>query len=155
MKRRLVVGLGNRDRGDDAVGPRVAERLRGRLPAGVDLVVHAGGGLDLLEVWEGCSEVVVVDAVRGSGPAGDVVRLDASREPVASTVAPASSHGIGLAEAVELARSLDRLPERLIVVGVEAGSFEPGAALSPALEHALARAADTVLAVLEETPCDA
>ena len=31
----LVVGIGNPDRGDDAVGPTVARRLRGRVPSGI------------------------------------------------------------------------------------------------------------------------
>jgi hydrogenase maturation protease len=42
-----------------------------------------------------------------------------------------SSHGLGVAEVVELARTLDRLPARLIVYGVAGCVFDVGAPLSP------------------------
>lgn len=51
-----------------------------------------------------------------------------------------SSHGLGVPEAVELGEALDRLPERLVVLTVEAadigyglGLTEPVAAAVPAL----------------------
>jgi hydrogenase maturation protease len=47
-----------------------------------------------------------------------------------------SSHGLGLAEAVELARALGRLPDQMMVLGVEVGSVETGAGLGPAVEDA-------------------
>jgi hydrogenase maturation protease len=37
---------------------------------------------------------------------------------------------MGLPEAVELARELDRLPPRLVVYGIEGESFEAGEGLS-------------------------
>jgi hydrogenase maturation protease len=46
------------------------------------------------------------------------------------------SHGLGVADAVELGRSLGRLPRRLTIVGVEGMSFTLGSGISgPVLEH--------------------
>jgi hypothetical protein len=74
----LLVGLGNRDRGDDGVGPVVV----GRVSVAGARVVEVVDPLDLLELWAGVDLVVVVDAVRGGRPAGEVVVLEAGAEPL-------------------------------------------------------------------------
>ena len=64
----VVIGVGNEFRHDDGVGPRVIERLRGRLPGEVELVVTDGDAVRLIEAWSGASLAVVVDAVRAEPP---------------------------------------------------------------------------------------
>jgi hydrogenase maturation protease len=80
--------------------------------------------------------VVVVDAT----PPGDtpgrvrVVHLDVDRRLQPGHAV--DSHGLGVADVIELARVLGRLPSRLTLVGVEAQSSRLGAGLStPVLEH--------------------
>ena len=41
-----------------------------------------------------------------------------------------STHAVGIGEAIELARTLDRLPGRLIVYAVEGHRFDAGLGLS-------------------------
>ena len=48
-----------------------------------------------------------------------------------------STHAIGVAEVVEIARALDRLPERLTVYGIEVGKMSHGSDLSPEVEAAV------------------
>ena len=48
-----------------------------------------------------------------------------------------STHGFGLAEALELARALGQLPRRCIVYAIEGASFETGAPLSPEVAAAV------------------
>ncbi len=80
------------------------------------------------------------------GPDGhDLRSLGARLDP-----GPAGTHGFGLAGAIELARALDRLPARLVVVGVEAVGFEHGAPLSGPVRAAIPRATDIALAIVEE-----
>jgi hydrogenase maturation protease len=143
----LVVGVGNPDRGDDGVGPAVVGELARRAPAGVDLVdVQLPTGLS--EAWEGRDDVVVVDAVRTGREAGSVVvQQVADRRMVRSGVA--GSHGFGVADAIELARALDRLPARVTLVGVEAADFTPGSGLSPRVAAAVRPAADAVVGCVE------
>ena len=78
------------------------------------MLVHEGEPIDLLDRWEGAGEVIVVDAVRSGAPAGTVHRLDRAgrADPAALR---GSTHAFGLAETIELARALDRLPQRLTV----------------------------------------
>ena len=149
----LVVGLGSPDRGDDAVGPEVARTVAARGLPGVRVLEHEDPTA-LLDLWSGHDPVVVVDAVRSGGPVGSIHVLEtgagAPRMPERAWAATGrgDTHAFGLAAAVELARALDRLPPRLVVVGVEADSFEYGAPLTGAVASAVQPAADRVLAVL-------
>jgi len=45
----LVAAIGNSDRGDDAVGPAIARRLRGRVPSGISVLELGGDALALIE----------------------------------------------------------------------------------------------------------
>ena len=84
---------------------------------------------------DGADEIVLVDAVSSGAPPGTVHSFDASAEPLPAVLFGASStHALGLAEAVELARSLGRLPGRVLVYGVEGGTFAYGKGLSPEVE---------------------
>jgi hydrogenase maturation protease len=143
----LIVGIGNTRRGDDAVGLRVARRLQphgGR--GGIDVLEHDGEPLALLEIWDGARAVVLVDAIRSGAAPGAIARIEASAAAVpASLRSGASTHAIGLAEAIELARALRRLPARVVVFGVEGRSFDRGRALSAEVEASVGALAAAVL----------
>lgn len=137
-----IIGIGNPDRGDDALGPAVIAALAADPPAAVTLATVNGDMLALLDRWSADDHVFLVDALAPGHTPGRVVRLDAGRERLAHVLANfASSHAFNLAEAIELGRALGRLPATLIVYGAEGVCFEPGAALSPALDAAVAEIA--------------
>ena len=131
--RGLVIGLGNRWRRDDGIGLHAVEALRTALadhpaPPAVDIVTAGGEPAELMALWAGRRRVWLIDAlVAGTAP-GCHHRLDAGDPlPHASSH---SSHGLGLAQAVELARALDELPERLVIHGIEPAELDDGATLS-------------------------
>ncbi len=132
----VVVGIGNRSRGDDGVGPLVAERVAALGLPGVRVLTEAEP-LDLVDVLAAHDDVVVVDALAPRGHPGRVVVWSIDRPwPPGRGGRPIGSHGIGVLEAVEMARALGGLTARLTVVGVEAGRLETGATLSaPVAEH--------------------
>ena len=135
-----VVGVGSAWRGDDAAGLAVAAALRDERPGGVEAVEHAAGDpAALIDLWDGAADVVVVDAVSSGAAAGTVHHFDACAGPLPAELFGSSTHALGLADAVELARALDRLPARLRIVGIEGRAFGHGAGLTPAVEHAVAR----------------
>lgn len=138
----LVVCCGNADRGDDAAGPMVAERLRA---AGVDVRCNGGNALDLLADFDEACHVVLIDAVVTGKPAGAITRWDAHAERIPVRTMPCSTHWVGVAEAIELARILDQLPERCVVIGIEAGHFERGCEPSPEVAAAVEEVARQVL----------
>ena len=146
--RTLVIGLGNEYRRDDAVGLVVARRLREAAPESVLVLEETGEGASLLESWQDADTVILIDAVQSGAAPGTVHRLDARARPIAREFFRFSTHAFGLAEAVELARALGRLPPRLIVYGVEGKSFEAGVGLSPEVEAAAQVAVERVLGEL-------
>lgn len=131
--RMLVIGIGNRDRGDDGFGPAVTQALAERAPMGVACVAHDGEPAGLMTCWEGAARVVLIDAVRSGRPPGHIVRLDLAREALPTDIGPRSTHALGLAQAVELARVLGKLPPWIRFIGAEGTAFDAGTDLSPAL----------------------
>lgn len=123
----LVVGVGNRSRGDDAVGPLTIESFRHRLGSAsnrVDTRVLTGDLVDLVLSWRFDQDVVLVDAMVGGGAPGTIAETDGLDHNLPQSRHAISSHGVGIAEAVELARLLNRLPRSLTIIAVEGGAFE-------------------------------
>ena len=141
----LVVGIGNPDRGDDGVGPVIVRRLRGRVPPGTSVRERSGDALALIEDWKGFSSVIVVDAMAQITEPGRIYRLELTSNPLPVAFAPPSTHAFGLAETVELARNLHRLPPFLIAYLVEGEQFETGALLSPMVAKAVEDAVERIL----------
>jgi hydrogenase maturation protease len=144
----VIFGLGNEFRRDDGAGLAVAGRLRARALRGVTVLAGPGEPSALLAGWTGAALAIVVDAVVASPPVpGRLHRLVAGQDGTAPPGWPAaaSSHGLGLAEAIGLGAALDRLPGRLILHGVEAAELALGAGLSPAVAAALPALEQAVL----------
>ena len=129
--RPLVIGFGNPCRRDDAAGPLVARRLGEMGIPDVEVREMHGDASRLPSVWEGYDPVYLVDAVVSGGAAGALLRLDAVEEPLPPGRRSPSSHAFGVAEAVELARALGRLPGTLVVYGIEGADFGAGERPSP------------------------
>jgi len=143
--RRLLIGMGNPLRGDDAAGLLVARAVRAARPAGLDVLELEGEPVDLIAAWEGAELALVADAVAPAGEPGRVHELDAVAAPLPAALASRSTHALGLAEAIELARALERLPGRLAVFGIEGACFAVGAAPSAAVREAAGLLAERVL----------
>ena len=137
--------LGSRYRGDDAVGPLVADRLRA---AGAVVLECNDEPTRLLDAWAGLDLVVVVDAVASGSAPGTVHRVDVGEGPLPRDLGLASTHAFSLPDALALGRELGRAPRRVVVVGVEGTAFGMGEPLSPAVDAALDEATATVLAEL-------
>jgi hydrogenase maturation protease len=142
---RLVIGVGAPDAGDDAVGLLVCELVR--LAAPSVRVLTTTSPTALLDFWQPEDEVVVVDCVRTGAPPGSVEVRRLGTSPGSSRTTARGTHGFGVADAVELARALDRLPRRVDLVGVEGADLALGAPLSPAVVAAVPAAVQAVLAL--------
>ena len=140
----LVVAIGNPDRGDDGFGPAVAQRLRGRVPPTVRILERSGDALALIEDWNSSPPVIIVDAMTPITKPGRVHRLDLTHSPLPVGCSPRSSHAFGVAETVELARSLGRLPQCLLAYVVEGEQFGTGAPLSLSVAEAVGDVAERI-----------
>lgn len=140
----LIIGCGNRQRGDDGAGILVAERLR---KLGIDAETRSGEAADLIAAWNGADDVILVDAVVSGAPLGTVQTWDA-RQFTASVSPPASTHGLGVAEAIQLARVLNQLPARLRVYAIEARRCDPGSEISPQVQGAVEEVVQRIISEL-------
>jgi hydrogenase maturation protease len=147
-----VLGIGNAWQGDDAAGLVAAERLRERVPDGVDVRILEGEPASLLDAWDGADDVLLVDAVRSGSAPGTVHRLDASDRPLPATLTAASTHTLGVGEAVELARALGRLPRRIVLYGIEAERVAAGADLTPSVAEAVDEVVERIVAECTSRP---
>ena len=138
-----IVGLGNRWRSDDAAGLAVARRLAGTVP-GAEVLEHEGEPTSLLDAWEGADALWLVDAVSSGAAPGTLHRFDLNQAALPATLARGSTHHVSLAETVELARAVGRLPERAVLYGIEGARFETGEALSREVEAAVGEAAEAI-----------
>ncbi len=141
----VVIGTGNPFRGDDGAGPAVARALRGRVPCNIKVLEREGEATSLMEAWRGQDLAVVVDAVKGREKAGRIYRFDALANRLPDELFLSSTHALGVGQAIELARTLGRLPNRLLVYGIEGCNFDAGTDLSPEVEQAVEETANRIL----------
>jgi hydrogenase maturation protease len=139
----LFVGIGS-PHGDDQVGWSIADALAELLP-GV-ATRKASVPADLLDWLERVDLLGVCDACRGGGPAGTVQRFEWERStgPARSSILASmervrvsGTHGLGLSAVLDLAQRLGRLPDRILVWGIEGQAFELGEELSPRVKDLL------------------
>ncbi len=148
--KRIVIGLGNRFRQDDAAGLVVACRLRERVPHTVTVVEHDGDPLDLLPLWTGQDLAILIDALNVPGEAGKIRRFDPDVDLPPNRESIVSSHGHSLWDACELASLLRSQPGRTLIFAIAGERFGYGEQLSPEVEHAVDAVLSRILTTLSE-----
>jgi hydrogenase maturation protease len=143
-----VIGIGNPYRSDDGVGPYVVDLLRDKGLAGVALEYSLGETAGLIDAWAGVPLAILVDAVRARPAHPGRVHHLVVPDVHAERIRAASSHGLDLGEAVELARVLGRLPDRLELFAIEVVNVSLGTGLSVPVIAAAERVADEIHAML-------
>lgn len=127
MTRPIVIGLGQRFRSDDGVGPLVLDGLIQLLGEMIEAKECMGDAAELIELWDGKKVVYLVDAICTTPhEMGKIYRIDALKEEFPISNRASSSHVLGLAEALQLGHILNRLPHKFIIYGVVGIDFGPG-----------------------------
>ncbi len=146
----VLIGLGARDRGDDAAGLIVAARLRPRLAGQVRVVEGCADALMLVAELDGAATAVVVDALRVTDAVpGTLRRLDLRTAEPPRPSAWVSGHGDALGTGWGVARALGAVPRRWFLVGVVGAEFTLGAPLSAPVRAALDPLAAAAVAALD------
>jgi hydrogenase maturation protease len=102
----------------------------------------------LLDLWGGLDTVVVVDAIATGSAPGTLHRVDAGAGPLPRELRLASTHAMGVADALELGRAVGRAPHRVVVLGLEGARFGMGDEMSPEVAAGLDRLVAAALAEL-------
>lgn len=151
-----VIGLGNEWRSDDAAGLVAARRLRDRLDRigeRVQVIEARQAGTDLLDLMNGARVVLLIDAAKSGRAAGTIHRLDASAGPIAPNLVCRSTHGVGVVETIELGRTLGRLPQTVIIYGIEVVETGWGPSLSQPVEEAVKQVVEQIARDVEQLLC--
>jgi hydrogenase maturation protease len=125
---RLIIGVGNEYRSDDALGLLVARAVGRRAGHAVVVREMSGEGTALMDVWAGEECVCLIDAVRSGAPPGTIHRVCVNETRIPAWFV--SSHVFGVAEAVELSRELGTLPQKMVIFGIEVAETRAGSGLS-------------------------
>ena len=134
----LVIGAGNDFRSDDAVGPVAAKKIFQIFPEQVKLIKSISDSTHLIEEWKKYKYVYFIDAIRSGARPGTVFRYDALEEEIPEEiVSDISTHSFNLKDTIELGRKLGRLPENLIIFGIEGKNFEYGTEFSDEIKPAI------------------
>jgi len=137
LRKVLLIGIGNEYRSDDGVGLVVARKIHEKLIPSVIVKEESGEGAALMESWQGFQNVIIVDAVSSGAIPGTIFRIDANKETVSIKFFHYSTHAFSVAEAVELARTMNVLPLKLVVYGIEGNNFSAGTAISLFVQQAV------------------
>ena len=139
-----VIGLGNPDRADQAVGIQVVRALSGLVPPDV-VLVEDGDPLTMLEQWEKFGTVILVDLVRSGSPLGTVQVFDGRHLPPLVRAGILAAHGFSMREIIGVGEALGTLSQTVRVIGIEGSDFTAGLPPAPVLERSVAEAVKVVL----------
>ncbi len=118
-----IIGIGSPVQGD-ALGMQLVERLRQdaqwQLRDEIEWLLLERPGAALLQYFGGVETICLIDALDSSLAQG-VVRIEP--ESLLTETGSFSSHQFGVAETLQLAKTLKQLPQRLVIYGIAGGSF--------------------------------
>ena len=150
-----LIGIGQSLRGDDAAGLAAVRLWQEKYQLSeshpdVQVELAELPGIGLISLLEGCRLAILVDAVRSGAKAGTIHILSREQLQVFQAGA-ASAHGWGVAETLELGQRLmsAAMPDKLVVIGIEAGDVSLGEPLSHEVEAALPEVARLIEQLLE------
>jgi hydrogenase maturation protease len=159
----LVAGIGNIFLGDDGFGAEVARRLaEAGLPEGVQVADYGISGMHLAyDLAEGCDLAILIDAAPRGGEPGTITVLEVGRDArrdLAAIGAPLQSsrffdgHGMNPEVVFGVLGMLGADPGRVLVVGCEPASVEPGIGLSGPVQAAVGEAVRIVRDLIAAGP---
>jgi hydrogenase maturation protease len=92
---------------------------------------------DLIDAWTGRNEVILIDAVLSGSAPGTIHKLELGKSILPTEFFKFSTHLFSIPQAIYLSASLGKLPEKMIILGIEGCSFDPGTGLSKEVEGAV------------------
>lgn len=150
-ERITVMGIGNPLVRDEGVGIRVIETMMSSLefPENVTLIDAGTMGMGILNLFQQCDYMLIIDAVDGTGePAGTVVRM--SPEDIAPNQIKHSMHDMRFIDVLEAAMLMGHEP-KADCIGVQVLDMNAvDIGLTEVVESAVPAAVQAALTVLAE-----
>jgi len=144
----LVLGIGNILWADEGFGVRCAEAMNAAYQFDASVIVLDGGtqGLYLLPYLEDARRLIVFDAVDYGKTPGEMVIAKDDQVPRFMGAKKMSLHQTGFQEVIACASLADRLPESMILIGVQPEQLEDfGGSLRDVVKQQIPRAIEVAL----------
>lgn len=151
--RLLVLGIGNILWADEGFGVRCVEALNSSYQFGDDVTVLDGGtqGLYLLPFLEDARYLIVFDAVDYGRIPGEMVIANDDEVPRFMGAKKMSLHQTGFQEVIACASLADRLPESMMLIGVQPEQLEDfGGSLREVVKAQIPRAIEVALQQMQQ-----
>jgi hydrogenase maturation protease len=148
----VLIGVGNILLSDEGVGIHIVRQLRDRdISKLVEIHDIGTSSFELLNVIEGNSHVIIVDAVRMDEKAGTVKKIDLIIEDDISVLPQVTSlHQLDLISTLKMAKGAIDLPKKMVLIGIEPYSLEAGTELSKIVEAAIPKAISEIMKTIEK-----
>jgi hydrogenase maturation protease len=154
----LILCVGSRLMRDDALGLVVGETLLKRnLPAKVKIFETGSDVFTLLDEIAGFDNLIIVDAIKSGSSPGEVVVVDLGRLSQERVSEIQSLHDVDVISAIRLGYELfrEKMPRKILLVGVGAKEISLGIGLSEEVEKAIPKILETISHLLElDSPDD-
>ncbi|MDP2028179.1 MAG: hydrogenase maturation protease [Thiobacillus sp.] len=120
-----ILGIGSPS-GDDQAGWLTVDALLAAdvQSTGIDIQKLDRPGAHLISLMDDAAWVILIDAMQSHEPTGHIRHFGVDDWPAYHH--GLSSHGLGVLDALALARELGSLPARLDLYGIEIGAANPG-----------------------------
>ncbi len=135
-----VLGIGSPFAGDQ-LGWEVVKQLQknrqlNALPKSrLDLSCHDRPGFRLIELLQGAKTVFIIDAVQSGAPVATLHRFQ--NEAIEQLKSPTSSHAMGIAEGLQMAKALGCLTPDIRFYGIEVDEIQINFQLTDPLSKAI------------------
>jgi len=130
----LVLGLGNVLLQDEGLGVKALNRLveQYHLPDNVRIMDGGTLGMHLFPHLDGCTHLLILDAVETNSPPGTSARIEGPDLEQALS-RKLSMHQAGVPELLAIGRLVGNLPAQVVVCGLQPETVEWGLDLSPTI----------------------
>ncbi|AUL98915.1 HyaD/HybD family hydrogenase maturation endopeptidase [Zoogloeaceae bacteirum Par-f-2] len=132
----LILGIGNLLWADEGFGVRCVEAFSARWQVAEHITVLDGGtqGLYLLPYLTAAHRLIIFDAIDYGLPPGTLRQVENADVPRFMGVKKMSLHQTGFQEVLASAELLGRLPQQMLLIGVQPAELDDyGGSLSPAV----------------------
>ena len=141
----LVMGIGNLLLQDEGAGVRAVEEFERRFetPDCVELLDGGTSGIELLQYIQGRDVLILIDVVRNGTPSGTLSRFEGEEVP-ALFQKKISPHQLGISDLLATARLIDKMPQKVVLFGIEPESIDTGLELTEEIAGSINRLTEMV-----------
>lgn len=141
-----IIGIGNTLYSDEGVGVHIIPYLEEALAEypDIEIVEGATDGMKLLEPVEEADYLIIIDAINAQRPGGELITIRNEELPQYFGI-KMSIHQVGFQEVLFAARLQERLPEEMVMFGIQPASLELGVELSEIVKQNLPKLVANVI----------